>query len=418
MIKRILAVLTGAVLTAACETKVTNPGPVNAEFLDNKAALPAIVNGAGRDLADAMNWTLYTSAAEAREIYPAGSTGSFGISVNVQNGRLTEDESGDFWDRAQRARWTGEQGAARLKEVLGDADYAKSTLAAQILVWTGYSNRLLGETMCTGVIDGGPAQDAKVYLTRAEANFTEAMSIATAAGSAALTTAAQAGRAQVRLDLGNATGAVADAGTIASTYAYKLPYFATEQVQYNRIYWANANAPYRAYTQKWTWVEAYRATTKDPRVPYDSSATLKEGDGAVGGQPDGSSGKVRWYFQQKYATTAANVNLASGWEMRLIEAEVKLINGDVLGAMAIINARRAALNVPLVVAVTTADAWTSLKRERAIELWLEGRRLGDLRRWKAANRPGSYDTREDVANRDLCFPISLQEKQSNTNLNK
>lgn len=418
MTKRILVVLAGAMLTAACETKVTNPGPVNAEFLDNTAALPAIVNGAGRDLADALNWVLYTSAAEAREIFPAGSTGSFGISVNTQNGRLTEDESGDFWDRSQRARWTGEQGAARLKRVLGDADYGKSAQAAQILVWTGFTNRLLGENMCTGVIDGGAAEDSKVYFTRAEANFTEAMSIASAAGNTTLATAAQAARASVRLNLGNLTGAVADAGVIASTFAYKLPYYSTDQTQYNRIYWANANAPYRAYTQKWTWVEAYRAATKDARVPYDSSATLKEGDGAVGGQPDGTSGKVRWYFQTKYAVQAASVNLVTGWEMRLLEAEAKLISGDVAGAVTAINVRRAALNVPLVTATTTADAWTALKRERAIELWLEARRLGDLRRWKAANRPGVYDTREDLANRDLCFPVSLQEKQSNPNLNK
>jgi hypothetical protein len=416
MTKRILLVLAGTVLTAACELKVTNPGPVNADFLNDKSALPAIVNGAGRDLADALNWTLYTSAAAAREIWPAGSTGSFGISVNTQNGRLTEDESGDYWDRGQRARWTAEQGSVRLKSVLGDADYAKSSQAAQILVWAGFANRMLGENMCTGVIDGGAAQDSKVYFTRAEANFTEAMGIATAAGNSTLATAALAGRASVRLNLNNLTGAVTDAAGVATTFTYRMPYYTNEQAQYNRIYFANANQPYRAYTQKWTWVEAYRASTRDARVPYDSSATLKEGDGAVGGQPDGSSGKVRWYFQSKYATQNANVNLVSGWEMRLIEAEAKLIGGDVAGAVAIINVRRAALNVPLVTATTNSDAWTALKRERAIELWLEARRLGDLRRWKAAGRPGSFDTREDLSNRDLCFPVSLQEKQSNTNL--
>lgn len=416
MTKRIILVLAGAMLTAACDLKVTNPGPVNAEFLNNKAALNAVVNGAGRDLAETLNWTVYTSAAAAREIWPAGSTGSFGISLNVQNGRLTDDESADYWDRAQRGRWTAEQGAVRLKTVLGDADYAKSALAAQILVWAGFSNRLLGENMCTGVIDGGPAEDSKVYFTRAEANFTDAMAIATAAGNTALAQAAQAGRASVRLNLGNTAGAVTDAGAIASTFSYKMPYYTTEQVLYNRIYYANANQPYRAYTQKYTWVEAYRAASKDPRVPYDSSATLKEGDGAVSNQPGGISGKIRWYFQTKHAAQNAAVNLVTGWEMRLIEAEAKLIAGDVAGAMTIINARRTNVGVAPATATTTAEGWTALKRERAIELWLEARRLGDLRRWKAAGRPGDYDVREDLASRDLCFPVSLQEKLSNPNL--
>ena len=416
MTKRNMIAMAGVVLLASCDTKVTNPGPVNADFLDSKAALPAVVNGAGRDLAEVLNWTVYTSAAESREIWPAGSTGSFGISVNVQNGRLTDDESGDLWERGQRARWTAETGAERIKRVLGDADYAKSPQAAQILVWGGYANRLLGENMCTGVIDGGPAEDSKVYLTRAEAMFTSAIAIATAASNTALTQAAQAGRASVRLDLGNLTGATSDAATIASTYTYKMPYFSTEQVLYNRLYFANATTPYRAHTQKFTWIEPYRRATGDPRTSFDSSATQLVGDAAVSNQPDGTSGRVRWYYQTKYAKQDAGVNLASGWEMRLIEAEAKLVANDIAGAMAIINVRRSALNVPLVTATTLDAAWTALKRERGIELWLEARRLGDMRRWKELNRPGSYDVREDIANRDLCFPISLQEKQSNPNL--
>ena len=418
MTKRIAAALASVALLASCETKVTNPGPVNADFLDSKAALTAVVNGAGRDLAETLNWTLYTGAAEAREIWPAGSTGSFGISVNVQNGKLTEDESGDVWDRGQRGRWTAEQGADRIKRVLSPAEYAKSADAAQVLVWGGFSNRLLGENVCTGIIDGGPPEDSKLYFTRAEALFTEAMSVATAAAKPALAQAAQAGRASVRLDLGNLNGAATDAAAIPSSFKYTMSYYNSEQVLYNRLYFANANAPYRAFTQKWTWVDSYRRATMDPRTPFDSSTAQAQGDAAVGNQPDGTSGKVRWYFQTKYSKQDAAVNLVSGWEMRLIEAEAKLVGNDIAGAMAILNARRGALSVPLVSATTTDDAWTALKRERGIELWLEARRLGDLRRWKSLNRPGVYDVREDVANRDLCFPVSLQERQTNPNLQR
>jgi hypothetical protein len=99
--------------------------------------------------------------------------------------------------------------------------------------------------------------------------------------------------------------------------------------------------------------------------------------------------------------------------MRLIEAEALLVGGDVSGAMAKLNLRRTALNLPLWTASNAADAWTALKRERGIELWLEGRRMGDYRRWAALKRPGEQ---ENMTGRNLCFPIPLSELETNPNL--
>jgi hypothetical protein len=48
-------------------------------------------------------------------------------------------------------------------------------------------------------------------------------------------------------------------------------------------------------------------------------------------------------------------------------------------------------------------------------LWIEGRRLGDLRRWATLNRPGALDPLEEIAGRDLCFATPLSEKQTNPN---
>ena len=72
------------VLFSACELEVSNPGPIQADALDDTKALTSVVNGAGRDLAEALNWTAYTGAAVAREIFPGGSTGSFGITPRQQ----------------------------------------------------------------------------------------------------------------------------------------------------------------------------------------------------------------------------------------------------------------------------------------------------------------------------------------------
>jgi hypothetical protein len=320
------------------------------------------------------------------------------------------DNDGDtYWNFAQRARWTSEDAVTRIKSVLGTTSATSATLA-QALVWAGFSNRHLGENFCEGVINGGAPGPHTVYFERAEASFTEAIAVATAANNANLVSAATAGRASVRLLRNNTAGAATDAAAVSSTFAYRMPYYQNELDQYNRIFWASANQPYRAHTVWNTYIETYRRATRDPRVPFDSSLTILVGDAAVG-----ALGRVRWYFQTKYPTLASPINLATGWEMRLIEAEVKLVAGDVAGALTLINGRRTSLSLAPVTAANATEAWAALKRERGIELWLEGRRLGDLRRWATLSRPGALDPKEEIPGRDLCFATPLSEKQTNLN---
>ena len=408
-IRRTAFTLGSAALIAAlsaCELKVSNPGPVQADALEDPKALTSVVNGAGRDLAEALNWTAYTGGAVALEIFPGGSTGSFGITPRQQQGKLVDDDDDTHWNFSQRARWTAEDAVARGKTVLGAAAATNATVA-QALVWAGFANRHLGENFCEGVINGGSTQPYTVYLERAEANFTEAITVAGAANNANLVSAATAGRASVRLLRNNLTGAAADAAAILSPFTYRMPYFSTDLDQYNRIYWASANQPYRAHTVWNTFYDSYRKSTRDPRVPFDSSATQLVGDAAVGNLV-----LVRWYFQTKYPAKSSPINLASGWEMRLIEAEAKLVAGDIPGAMTSMNLHRVALGLTPWTAANATDAWTALKRERGIELWLESRRLGDFRRWAALSRPGTSD---DMTGRDLCFATPLSEKQTNPN---
>jgi len=80
----------------ACDFKVTNPGPVPSENLESRSTAAGIVNGAGRDLSDALNWIAYTSGAISREVFPAGSTGSFGISAQQQIGKLLDDDTNNY----------------------------------------------------------------------------------------------------------------------------------------------------------------------------------------------------------------------------------------------------------------------------------------------------------------------------------
>jgi starch-binding outer membrane protein, SusD/RagB family len=411
-----VVVAAGVVVLAACDFKVTNPGPVQDKNLSDPGAFDAIANGIGQALSNAMNYTVLQGAIITRELFPTGQTGQFGIEPQNEFGSLTPDEQGDPWSNGQQARWMAENGIARMTGVLSAADQAKSKPLAHAYLWEGYTNRLLGENMCVSIVDGGAPTPSTDYLKLAETAFTNAMQTATSAGDATTAMAAQAGRASVRMDLGDWAGAVSDASAVPEDFVFQMPYYDVgDEYGYNRTAWSSMSNPYRAHTQWNTWYAAYEDTTGDPRTAYEK--TDEFGSGALQGV-----GAVLWWPQQKFTSKISPINLSTGREMKLIVAESDLRDGDWQGAMTIINELRTSKGVNAATATGLDDAWTLLKRERGIELWLEGRRLNDLRRWQADNTPGALSPLESVGtasylqHQDLCFPPSRQEYNTNPNL--
>lgn len=401
----------------ACDTEVVNPGRVQEDFLKEVEAQEAIVAGIGRAAAEAHNWVGYTTAAVSREIHPSGSTGSFGIQVEWQNGELDYETVNAHWNLSQRARWWSDDGINKITET-GAEDQA---LLAEANLWSGYAYRLLGENFCLSVIDGEAAGPRDVYYERAIARFTEAASL----GSGDVAMAATAGRASVKAFMGDWSGATADAASIPDNFVYNMPYHATEgNDTRNRIQFASQNEPYKAHTQKFTKYESYGLSDNnpdgDPRVPY--RVTEETGDAAVQ-----CCGQVPWWPQTKYPDSGADIPLSKGTEMRLIEAEAMLVSGNWQGAMAKINALREAAGVDPTTASSATEAWTALKFERGVVNWLEGRRLGDFFRWNRDNTPGALDPLEQpsgsqdegshLVQQDLCFPIARNEVDTNPNIN-
>jgi hypothetical protein len=390
---------------AACDLGVTNPGPVADSALDDVAATEPIVNGMGRSLSRALGYIAHSGAVVSREIVASGgrNLASYGMTIKQRAGILDPglEETNEHWRLAQQARWIAEDGIRRMRVTLG-SDFSKNALAAQGLIHAGFAERLLGENMCTAIIDGGPSEPRRVYFARAEAEFTEAIAIAASIGDLKLQRAATAGRASVRVWLNDWSGAAADAKAIPAGFTYSAVYSSLEQAQYNRLYWANSNQPERGLSVAGTFYESYYKSTRDPRAAWSTNPDF----------PKGTS-NVLWYFPTKYDRTSSPINLVTSREMRLIIAESILRSGDWQAAMAVINSLRDDLSVTRWSAASPADAWTALGRERGIELWLEGRRLGDLFRWQADKVPGTFD---DMTGRDLCFPIGISELDTNPNL--
>jgi hypothetical protein len=405
---------------AACDLDVQNPGPVADSFLDNESAHEAMANGAMVALADALTTTAYTTGAVTREIFPAGSTSSFGISASQQRGILRFDDEHISWTSHQRARSVAQNAIARFEENpnVNVPAYAPAAAAA---LWAGYANRLLGDAFCEAVIDGGPIVSHTVFYDAAETWFTRAMEIAGGASLPDLVLAARAGRASVRANVGDWTGAVADAAQVPDDFVFNMPFTTQQSDQYNRIYWAGANQPYRAHTVWNTFYEAYFTDTGDPRTPWGEDPDVPLGDAALG-LLDGD--RAPWLFQLKHDRQDAPIRLSSGWEMRLTEAEALLEGGEWQAAMPLINLHRVNLGLDPWTATSLEEAWTMYKRERGIELWLEARRITDLRRWADNNAPGSLSPLEEAGNpasyldagQSLCIPIPKAEYETNPNL--
>lgn len=412
----------------SCDTDVVNPGPIEADFLNDPAAQAAIVNGAGRAFADALNWIGYTSAAIAREVHPSGSTGSFGITPEQQRGELNDDEVGTQWENAHRARFLAEDGLARIAAL--DASDQDSEQLAMLNLWAGYTSRMLGENMCSSVFDGGPAGDSNLHLADAVGYFNQAAALG--AGTE-VEVAAVAGRASTHLMAGDLASAVTDANAalgLSGDFSFSAPYFDIgDDNQANRIYVAGKAAPYKAHSQIFTWIEAYNPETggvadTDPRVSWMVSG--ENGDAA-----SSCCGLIPWNPQTKYTSDGDAIELSSDEEMKLILAEVELRTngaGGIGAAVALVDELRMAAGVPTESPGTLDEAWTYLKREHAIEMWLEGRRLSALRRWNDAGDPethlqpleqvgdGDVATGSHLATRDFCFPVSEAEKQTNSNI--
>jgi hypothetical protein len=241
-----------------------------------------------------------------------------------------------------------------------------------------------------------------VYFQRADSLFTRALTLATTQNNTNVKNAALAGRASVRAWMGNWTAAVADAALVPNNFVFNAIFgIGTSR---ENMYLAEQTITRREVT---VWGTQWAAIYRDPRFPWD---TVKSGTAIQKGQ----DGKTNFFRQTKYTALGASMPLVKGAEMLVLRAEAALRSGDIAGMTTLLNTARAQYTglATLTAPTTTAAAWQMLQFERGAVLWLESRRLWDMRRWYAEG------TSTFLAGRNKCIPVSDNEYAANPNLIK
>lgn len=395
------AALAGALALAACGDILTvrNPGPIPDEDLNRVDAVQSLVNGMSLDLSRSINVLIQATPIMADELFHGGSYTAEGL---FNRGIVRSEDVNGLWGGAHRARWVAESGIERLKTILGQPEFDRSPFAARAYVYAGLSNRTLGELFCNAVFDGGPKLPSTAHFARADSQFTDAIRIAgtlTGAVRDSLLRVAYGGRASVRAWQGKWAEAAQDAAQVPVGYVF-LAFFSTNRAIENNglaqeTQLTGGRREYTVFNTQWAQV------TNDPRVPWVTTTAL------------GQDGRTPFYRQTKYPNLDSDVPLVKGTEMLILRAEERLRAGNVAAAMDLINQVRTFHRLPTLSATTAAEAWPILQKERGATVWIEARRLWDLRRWNAEPAPikNAY-----LDGRDKCIPISENEVRSNPNL--
>lgn len=408
------ALLTAGVLfaAAACNDMLRVDDPINLTPDDLQAGSVALtVNGVRGSFQSMFDYYVLHTALLTDEMVLAG---TFPYRAEMDARTIDPNNEGllgDLYTPLSTARFMSDTAVAILTAAQGGAsvDEAERLEGVALSKYYGaYTRMLLAEAFCESAINGGPGLTSDERMADALAAFQDAGTAAQAANRADLVAASKLGEARAQLWLGDYPAAAAAAGAVPNDLSVKS-------------YYSTASVAQKSKVVRYTYAidEARRFTVGDGSLastghegwPYmaewEALGLLEERPDLISFNP-----AVPVVLQLKYPTADAPIEIASGNEARLIEAEVKLRDSDPDGAADIVNELRSS-HWGLGAISFSGDLATDLPamaRERARELWLTGERLPTLRRYLKDGVdlfPGGKQ------GDDTCFPVPQRELDTN-----
>ncbi len=408
--------LVAALVAAGCEglLDATNPEFINEDQLTDPRLQQLVVNGVVGEFQYSYGYYGLYSAAMTDEVF-FDHTNVDIRELTLRNIRDSNGVDAAIYANLHRARQSAEDGIERLTAMLGEAEAARSINMAIVQAYGGYAYTLLGEGFCESTVNLSAPHPADQILQMAVDMFDRAIATATAAGGAAgadIANMARVGAARASLKRGDANGAAAYAAQVPPGYE-KWSYYSSNSVRENNIF----NVP-AGVSGAWLSMGPSFLALDDPRAPKTTRTDLR----GLNSNPIFPSQKPYMYSDWSASSSDdrivvdTDIRFATGLEARYVVAEAQ---GPTSQTLAFVNERRAVGGEPAV-DLSGAALMEELRTQRALDFYLTGQRLGDLRRYKATLGidlfpTGTFPVSSEVYSDATCFVVPLTEKNSNPN---
>ena len=432
---------------------VVAPGILTSEELEGPESVPVAVAGLINDFQSMLEDYILYEGLFTDEFILAG-TFPTRFDVDERNIRASNGSVlGDVYEPLNVARFTADTGAVRFataleKENFGLDDPTQSELDAQetrlreglanARLRAGYARILLGEMFCQSAIAGNDPEGSEARMEDALGVLQQAETEANEAGLDDVEAAAIVGQARAQLWLATmGAGGVtwADVQTTANRVPASFTAILAERDansagEYNEVYattWGDN------WSLRWTVGDGSENSRHNERFTYytewetlERIVTDAEGAGLTG---EAFNENIQVNAQMEYTSFDDDIPFASQAEADMIEAEALIRMGgaaNLAQANGLVNPYRVDWGLaPLDLAdpgsfdlaalgLDAAGTYTDLQiqlavlaREKLRETWLQGTRLGELRRLLAS--PGIDLFPTGTVGDQTCFPLPEQE---------
>jgi hypothetical protein len=449
-------VLTAAGALAACEEFLTaeNPAAVPVERLEDTALVDLMQNSAiaalqGNSTDNTYFWLTYLSAIFTDELRNHHVFFEEGL---YDQRRVTVENSYNSvftYSTLQRGRWLADSLAGRMRAIYGDSALRDVRLA-RTYAMAGYTLVMLGEMWCEVPIGTADEQYSRPFnsaelFAMAEARFDSALKVAAAsraanaAASGALATRwvqgadtvrnlALVGMARAALNRGDDAKAIAHAQQVTGEFEYRMYYNSNTASGLHNLFEERLSGSAASRVGSITGTPFFNLD--DARVPHprtDAGQPAPEGtqNGVQAVVPNSPPSHSTFNNTKTGAdfSYGGSIRLASRLEAQYILAEAGGAGGTNLGGqsnVAFVESRRTAFPSTTAADPTTAANYmANLRDQRRRDFYLDGHRLGDLRRylrryqiddWQKGSFYGSTTINFGT---QMCWPITVAEITNN-----